>query len=60
MSITIKWIFKMTAREYHNQYDCDGVSQLKEIPWSITIKMTAREYNKLLLSGIYNNTNDCK
>ena len=50
----------MTAREYHNQNDCEGVSQLKGIPGSITVKLTAREYNKLVLSGIDNNATDCK
>ena len=47
-------------RGYHNQYNCDRVSQLKGIPGSIIINMTAREYNKLVLSGIYKNRNDCK
>ena len=60
---TIKWIsgsitikrtatFKMIAREYHNQKKYEGVPKLKRIPGSITIKMTAREYSKIVLSGI--------
>ena len=51
----------MIAREYHNQNKCQGVSNqndceglppLKGIPGSSTIKMTAREYNKIVLSVI--------
>ena len=47
---------KGNVRGYHNQHDCEGVSQLKGILGSITIKMTAREYNALVLSD---NKNDC-
>ena len=43
---------KRNVREYQNQNDCEGLSQLKGIPGSITTKMTAREYNKIVLSGI--------
>ena len=45
-------------REYQNQNDCEGLSQSKGIPGSITIKMTAREYKKIVKE--YYNTNDCK
>ena len=69
-SITIKWIsgsttikrtatFKMIAREYHNQKKSEGVPKLKRIPGSITIKMTAREYSKIVLSVIIIIKNDC-
>ena len=44
--------FKMIAREYHNQKKYEKVPKLKRIPRSITIKMTAREYSKIVLSGI--------
>ena len=37
---------------YQNQNDCEGLPQLKGIPGSITIKMTAREYNKIVFSEI--------
>ena len=49
----------MIAREYHNQKKCEGVPKLKRIPGSITIKMTAREYSKIVLSGIIIIKNDC-
>ena len=42
----IKYYQIMTAGEGHFQKDCMGVSQLKEMPESITIKRSAREnYN---------------
>ena len=37
-----------------------GRIKLKGILGSITIKVTAREYSKLVFSGIYNNENDCR
>ena len=52
--------FKMTSKGYHNQYDCEGVSLLKGISRGITNKMTASEYNKVVISCIYNNENDYK
>ena len=42
----------MIAREYHNQKKYERVPKLKRIPRSITIKMTAREDSKIVLSGI--------
>ena len=42
----------MIAREYRNQKKYERVRKLKRIPRSITIKMTAREYSKIVLSGI--------
>ena len=41
----------VNVREYLNQNDCEGLSQSKGIPGSIKIKMSAREYNKIVLSG---------
>ena len=42
----------MIAREYQNQKKYERVPKLKRMPRSITIKMTAREYSKIVLSGI--------
>ena len=39
----IKYYQIMTAGEGHSQKDCMGVSQLKEMPESITIKRSTRE-----------------
>ena len=44
MSMSVSTKIKMTARVYHNQKEYQGVSVSQ-------IKMTAMEYNKIVLSG---------
>ena len=50
----IKYYQIITAREGHFQKDCMGVSQLKEMPESITIKRIAREnHNKKIAKELH-------